>query len=128
LFAVLILSAMTGCAAVALTAGGVAAGAGVNHTLNGIAYKTFKAPVRNLRVATLRTLKDLDMRVKEDAVTEEGWKIEATAADRNIGIELERLTRKATRMRVVVDEGQIFFKDSATATEIIVLTAERIPG
>ena len=118
--------ALQGCAAVVLTAAGVAGGAGVNHTLNGIAYKTFNNSVAELRAGTLRTLEDMDMTVIEDKETEDGWEIKATAIKRVIDIELERLSKRATRMRVVANEGKIFFKDAATATEIITLTAEKL--
>ncbi len=122
----LVSMALQGCAAVALTAAGVAGGAGVNHTLSGIAYKTFNNSLAELRVGTLRTLKDMDMTVTEDSKTEDGWEIKATATKREIEIELEQLTRRATRMRVVANEGEIFFKDAATATEIIIITAENV--
>ncbi len=126
--AVLLLAglALQGCAAVALTVAGVAGGAGVNHTLSGIAYKTFNNSLAELRAGTLRTLEDMDMTVIEDSETEEGWEIKATAIKREIDIELERLTKRATRMRVVANEGEIFFKDAATATEIIIMTAENV--
>ena len=118
--------ALQGCAAVALTAAGVAGGAGVNHTLSGIAYKTFNNSLAELRTGTLRTLEDMDMTVIADSETEDGWEIKATAIEREIDIELEQLTKRATRMRVVANEGEIFFKDAATATEIIIMTAERV--
>ena len=117
---------LQGCIALALTAGSMAGGAGVNHTLSGIAYKTFNNPIDELRGATLVTLAEMDMEVTLDDQTEEGWEINADAADREIDIELERLTSTATRMRVVAHDGPIFFKDSATATEIIIATAENI--
>ena len=118
--------ALQGCAAVALTAAGVAGGAGVNHTLSGIAYKTFNNSLAELRAGTLQTLKDMDMTVIEDSKTEDGWEIKATATKREIEIELEQLTKRATRMRVVANEGEIFFKDAATATEIIIITAGNV--
>lgn len=112
-----------GCAGAALTAGGIAGSAGVNHTLSGIVYKTFTAPVKDLRVATLKTLNRMQMKVSGDEKAEYGWHIMATAFEREIDIELERLTPNATRMRVTTDKGAIF-KDSATSTEIILQTAE----
>ncbi len=118
--------ALQGCAAVALTVAGVAGGVGVNHTLSGIAYKTFNNSLAELRAGTLQTLKDMDMTVIEDSKTEDGWEIKATATKREIEIELEQLTKRATRMRVVANEGEIFFKDAATATEIIIMTAENV--
>lgn len=120
---VLTLFALSGCAAAALTAGGIAGSAGVNHTLNGIVYKTFTKPVKDMRAATLKTLNRMKMKVKGDEKAEYGWHILATAADREIDIELERLTPSATRMRVSTSN-DLIFKDSATSTEIIIQTAE----
>ncbi|MFO1189104.1 MAG: DUF3568 family protein [Alphaproteobacteria bacterium] len=120
------LAGLSGCAAVALTAGGIAGGAGVDHTLSGIAYKTFAAPIENVRLATLQTLKQMDMSVKDDRKVEAGWEITASANDRDINVELEALTPRTTRMRVVVNKGEIFFKDAATGTEIIVQTADKL--
>jgi hypothetical protein len=114
---------LSGCVAAAFTAGGVAGGAGVNHTLSGIVYKTFTTPVKELRVATLKTLNRMQMKVSSDKQAEFGWQINATAFDRTINIELERLTPVTTRMRVDTSK-DTFFKDSATSTEIILQTAQ----
>ncbi|MGB8274840.1 MAG: DUF3568 family protein [Alphaproteobacteria bacterium] len=118
---------LSGCAEVALSAGSMVAGAAANHTLGGINYKTFAAPMPNVRLATLKTLSRMDMEVARDEQTDEGWEFEATASDRSIDITLEQLTKRTTRMRVVATEGIFFFmKDSATATEIIVQVAEAL--
>lgn len=120
---------LQGCAAIGLavlgTGTSVAAGAGVEHSLNGIAYKTFAVPANAMRFATLKTLARMDMPVledKKDAESERVWRIVAEAADRSIEIELEELTPQTTRMRVVANRG-VFLTDGATATEIIVQTA-----
>ncbi|MBI4611431.1 MAG: DUF3568 family protein [Candidatus Rokubacteria bacterium] len=114
-----------GCAAVGLTllgvGTGVTAGTGVAYTLDSIAYKTFTTPVNSLHSATLKTLRRMEIAVREDESTEAGRKIVAVAADRTIEIELDRLTPKTSRMRVNAKHG-LFFKDRATATEIIVQT------
>lgn len=117
---------LPGCAAVALTTAGVAGGVGVDHTLSGISYKTFTTPAADVRRATLKTLARMDIAVIDIRETKSGWEIKGTAADREIDIELESLTRRTTRMRVVANEGDIFFKDSATSTEIIIQTAETL--
>ncbi len=123
--AVMTLVGAAGCAAVGLTllgiGAGVSAGTGVSYTLDSIAYKTFTAPEGGLRAATLKTLKRMDMEVKENQATESGRKIVAEASDRTIEIELDRLTSQTTRMRVNAKQG-MFFKDRATATEIIIQT------
>ena len=124
--------ALQGCAIgglglmLAATGTGLAAGAGVDHTLSGITYKTFAVSRNQLRYATLKTLHRLDMKVVKDKRVDAHHEIEAKALDRVIEIELEPLTRRTTRMRVVANQGQIFFKDAATATEIIVQTAQTL--
>jgi hypothetical protein len=121
---------LEGCAAVGLAvvggAAGVGVGAGVEHTMNGIVYKTFDASTNELRFATLKTLDHLGMPVTTDEKSEEGWKLSATATERTIDIELQQLTDKTTRMRVVANDGQIFFKDASTATAIITKTAQTL--
>ena len=129
-FAAVALLALTlqGCAAAALTVVGtglgVGAGAGVEHTMNGIVYKTFEASLNELRFATLKMFDHLGMPVTADQKTDEGWTLTATASDRTIDVTLERVTDKMTRMRVVANKGDIFFKDASTATEIINQTAQ----
>lgn len=117
---------LQGCAAVALTAGSMAAGEGINHTLSGISYKTFAAGIDDMRIATFRTLDRLDMDIADQKAIQSGWKIVAVASDRTVEIDLEGLTKRMTRMRVVTHKGQIFFKDAATSTEIIIQTAETL--
>lgn len=122
--------ALQGCAAAGVTlataGAGVGMGAGVEHTLNGIVYKTFGVSINELRFAALKTLDHMDMPVIVDEKTETGWKLTATATERTIDIEFERLTERTTRMRVVANEGMIFFKDASTATEIITQTAQTL--
>ncbi len=116
---------LNGCAPVGLTMFGVAAGTSagttVSYTLDGIAYKTFAASEGKLRSATLKTLNRMAMDVKENKANGSGRKIAAAAGDRAIDIELERLTPKTSRMRVTAKQGW-FFRDRATATEIIIQT------
>jgi hypothetical protein len=119
-----------GCAAVGLTllgvGAGVTTGTGVAYTLDSVAYKTFTVSEAGLHAATLKTLQRMDIPVtniepKEEATGETGRKLVASAGDRAIEIELDRLTSKTSRMRVNVKQGR-FFKDRATATEIILQT------
>ncbi len=135
MLAVLSMVGTQGCEALGLTlfgvGAGVSAGTGVSHILDSVAYKTFSRPVDTLQDATLRTLEGMDIQVTdievmENQSTESGRKIVAVARDRTIKIELDRLTAKVTRMRVDVQRGT-FFRDSATATEIIAQT-ERTLG
>ena len=118
---------LSGCAGAGLTmlgvGAGTAAGVGVNHTLNGIAYKTFTAPIAKVERATDQALARMDMKIKRSENTEDGRFIEASAESRDIEINLERLTDRATRMRVTAIQDIPILRDAATATEIIIQTA-----
>lgn len=118
--------ALPGCAAVALTAGGIASSVGVDHTLSGIAYKTFTAPIDDVESATLAGLKDMAIGVEDSQRTDTGYSIVAAASNREIHVNLEALTPKTTRMRVVAKKDGGFLRDSATATEIIIQTAQNL--
>ena len=109
-----------GCAPIAITAFGVGAATGVQHTLGGIAYKTFTAPLPEIRKATVTTLRRMDIAIGGTQKIEYGESITARAADREIEVQLESLTSNTTRMRVSVRSGILM--DSATATEIIIQT------
>lgn len=125
----LILVHVNGCAApVALTLFGVGAGVttgtAVSYTLDGIAYRTFTAPLPQVERAALRALNDMGMNVESAERTNEGKAIIAKGLDRQIEVELQAISSKTTRIRTVAKDG-IFFKDRATATEIILQT-ERV--
>lgn len=106
---------------------GVSGGSGVSYTLDSIAYKTFTTPVEDLQGATVNTLKRMDITIKENKPSESGGgrRIKAVAGDRDIEIELDRLTTKVSRMRVNAKQGWLL-RDRATATEIIVQTAQTL--
>ncbi len=114
-----------GCAAVGLTlfgvGAGLSAGTGTQYTLDSIAYRTFTAPLQDIRRATLAAFKRMDITLQNDEMMDTGRHVVGQAADRTIDIELERLTARTTRMRVTAKQGW-FFRDRATASEIIAQT------
>ena len=115
----------SGCAAIGLTllgvGAGISGGTGMSYALDSIVDKTFTVPEEYLHFATLKTFKRMDIEVKESEATESGRKIIAVAGDRTINIELDRLTTRTSRMRVTAKQGW-FFRDRATAAEIIIQT------
>jgi hypothetical protein len=117
-------SMLTGCDPISLTALGVGAAAGVQHTLTGISYKTFSVPLPKVRTAVKSALEHMDIKVGGTEKIENGERIKARAADREIEIELEALSSRTTRMRSTARNG--FFMDSATATEIILQTEKAL--
>lgn len=118
--AMMALALGAGCAPVALTAFGVGTATGVQHTLNGIAYRTFTVPLPQLRSAATTSLNRMGIKVASREKTKEGELIKASASEREIEIELDSITPNTTRMRVAVRNG--LFMDSATGTEIILQT------
>jgi len=111
---------LAGCEAMALTALGIGASTGVSHSLSGITYRTFSEPIPRVRGASLKALQRMQIKVASTGKIDNGESIKANATDREINIELEALSPNTTRMRVTASSG--FFRDSATATEIIIQT------
>ncbi|MBI2131664.1 MAG: hypothetical protein HYT99_02400, partial [Candidatus Tectomicrobia bacterium] len=60
-----------GCEGVAITllgvSSGVAASTAINYTLDGIAYRTFTATRENVRLAALKALSRMGMKLEEDS-------------------------------------------------------------
>jgi hypothetical protein len=125
----ILLCGLQGCAAVALTllsaGAGVGASAGIEHTVNGVAYRTFTMGQEQLRAATHTALRRMAILVRTDETTDEGRKIVGEASDRVVEIELERVTEKTTRMKVIVKQG-FLFRDKATAGEIVARTEQAV--
>jgi hypothetical protein len=128
------------CLCAALATGGCAApifqplvvalaGAGtstaVSHSMNGAAYRTFTAPLAEVKAASLDTLSLMGIRVDGFETTDHGETISGTASRRSVEIELEPISSKATRMKVVTKNGGIFY-DGATATEIVLQTEKAL--
>lgn len=115
---------MSGCEPVTLTAASLGASAGLSHTLGGIVYRTFTAPMKTVERASVRALKDMGIEVRGRETNEDGERvITATAKDREIEIFLEPLTNRTTRLRAMARDG--ILQDGATATEIVLQT-ERV--
>ncbi len=118
--------ALAACDPVSLTVFGVGTAAGVQHTLGGIAYRTFSAPLPRVRTAVKKALDHMDIRIGSTEKIENGERIKARAADRDIEIELEALSSKTTRIRSSARSGVIM--DAATGTEIILQTEKALGG
>ena len=115
---------LAGCEPLSITAFGVGASAGVTHTMGGLTYRTFTAPLPKVRSATLTALNRMGINGISSSKEEGMDVIKAKAAGREIEIQLERLSANTTRMRTVARNG--FFYDSATATEIILQTEKAL--
>lgn len=121
---------LSGCEAIGMTlfgvGTGVATGTSVSYTIDGYAYRTFTAPLSEVESATRTALNRMGIQVSSSAKTELGKALLAKSSDRDIEIELEKVSPKTTRIRTVAKQG-MFFKDRATAAEIIFQT-EKVLG
>ncbi len=131
LVGLLSLALLNGCAAIGLTlfgvGAGVSTGTAVAYTLDGTAYRTFTASLPQVRTATLTALNSMGIQVEAKEKTDQGELIKASGAERQIEVELEAVSAKTTRIRTVAKQG-MFFKDRATATEIILQTEKVLNG
>jgi hypothetical protein len=112
---------LAGCESLAVTALGLGASQAMGHTLSGISYRTFTAPITRVKTASVGALKHMGMTLDSSSKTETGELILARAGRREVQIEIESLTSNATRVRVTARDGS-FFYDSSTASEIIAQT------
>ena len=117
---------LTACEPLSLTALGVGSAAGMQHTLGGYTYRTFSTPLPRVRSAVTTALGRMAIKIDAREKTENGERIKARAADRDIEIELESLTPRTTRMRSTARNG--LFMDAATATEIVLQTEKALGG
>jgi hypothetical protein len=108
---------LAACNPFAATAIGVGASAGIQHTVSGIAYRTFSAPLQEVRAAVRDALDHMQIKVASTWKIDNGVRFKARASDLEIEIDLETLTPNATRMRSTARNGLLM--DSATATEIV---------
>lgn len=118
---------LSGCESLAVTALGLGASQAMGHTLSGISYRTFTAPLIKVKTASVGALKHMGMKLDSTSKTETGELILARAGRREVQIEIESLTSNATRVRVTARDGG-FFYDSSTATEIIAQTEKLLGG
>jgi uncharacterized protein DUF3568 len=121
--------AAEGCAGVRIPFTGAGpAEQGVNYTLDGIAYRTFGVPVDQMRRATLVTFRRMDLALKSDDPADDGCRqMVATAGDRTVYVELEKLTERTTRMRTTAKIGWLW-RDRTAAGDLIVQTARTLDG
>jgi hypothetical protein len=121
--------ALAGCSLATQPLAVALAGAGtstvIGQSMNGTAYRTFTHTLAEVKAAALDTLSLMGIRVDSFETSERGELINGSAIARSIEVELEPISSKATRMRVVTRNGGIFY-DAATATEIVLQTEKAL--
>jgi len=80
--------------------------AGVEHTMGGATYRTFSAPLADVRAAVRQSFRDLEIQVTEDELLIGGGaRIVGEALHREITVQLEPVTPSLTRLKMVVRQG-----------------------
>jgi hypothetical protein len=120
----LVVLAAQGCGTVTIgltmlgAAVGTVAGTGTAYTLDSAATRTFTAPLDDVRQAVLAALVIMGIPVSSDQGTEVERQIRARAANRNISLEMRRLTVNLTSLHVTAKHHWLLH-DRATAGEIV---------
>ena len=117
----LFFSALAGCEPLALTLLGAGAGTALRYGIDGVAYRTFTAPAPQVMQASLAALERMGMTLTGTDRFEGGEMIYAQSETRTIEIEIEPISRQATRLRIAAKNGSLFY-DNATAREIVAQT------
>jgi hypothetical protein len=88
--------------------------------MNGITYRTFTSPQAKVRLATLRALNRMQIKLVSDGLKDKTniRLVTAKSNERKIEIQLEPISPNTTRMRVTA-KGTGLFYDASTAEEII---------
>jgi hypothetical protein len=126
--------AAPGCAALALPplaavlsgGAGEAVKVGVDTTVGGTSYRTFSAPLADVRDAVRQAFRALEIVITEDGTAKDGTALlTGEAYRRKIDVKLEPVTPMLTRLRMVVRQG-LLGRDRATAAELIEQTARAL--
>ena len=112
-----------GCEAVAIALLGGGASTVLRYNLDGVAARTFTAPAEAVKGASLAAMERMGLALASTDKFDDGEIIRGHAPNRTIEIELEPITREATRMRITARGGSLFY-DSATAVEIVQQTVK----
>jgi hypothetical protein len=117
---------MTGCETVAVALLGAGASSAIRYNLEGIAGRTFTAPLAAVKSASLAALDRMGLSLDSTSTYEGGETIYARAPTRDIEIELEPITSQLTRLRVTAKGGSSFLYDNSTAIELVAQTEKQL--
>jgi len=108
---------LTACAPLMISAVSEGGSRAVSHTLDGVSYRTFTAPLPRVKDASLTALNRMGIQSASSAQSDHGETITAKATERDIEIKLESITPKTTHIRVTAKNG--LSRDIATSAEIV---------
>jgi hypothetical protein len=116
-------SLLAACEPVAIALLGAGASTAFRYNMEGVAARTFTAPAAEVRTASLSALERMGLTMESSTGQEGSEIIYARAPSREIELELEPITKQATRLRVTARGASIFY-DNATAIELVQQTGK----
>jgi hypothetical protein len=117
-------SLLGGCEAAAIALLGAGASTALRYNIDGVAARTFTASAAEVRTASMSALERMGIAMDGSTSFEGGeMVIYGRTQKREIEVELEPITKQATRLRVTARGGSIFY-DNATAVELVQQTAK----
>src|SRR3954469_20839036 len=116
---------LAGCETVALAVLGAGASSAIRYNLDGIAGRTFTAPLEAVKSASLAALERMGLSLDTTSSFDTGETIYARAPNRDIEIELEPITKQLTRLRVTAKGSGILY-DNSTAVELVAQTEKQL--
>lgn len=104
---------------------GAGASAAFRYNMDGVAARTFTAPAADVRTASLGALERMGIATDTTTTSFEGGEvvIYARAQNREIEVEVEPITKQATRVRITARGGSLLY-DNATAIELVQQTGK----
>jgi len=116
-------SLLSACEPVAIALLGAGASATLRYNMDGVAARTFTASAADVKGASLAALERMGFALESTTPIEGSEVIAARATNREIEIEVEPITKHATRLRVTAKGGSILY-DNATAVELVQQTGK----
>ena len=114
---------LAACEPVAIALLGAGASTALRHNMDGVAARTFTAPADEVKTASMAAFERMGIKLNGSASLEGAELLYGRAQNRDIEIEIEPITKFATRLRVTA-KGSGFFYDHATAVELVQQTKE----
>ena len=109
---------LVACEPVAIALLGAGASTAIRYNIDGVASRTFTAPAAAVKNASLAALERMGLTHDGTIPFDNGETIYAKAPNRDIEIDVETITKHATRVRIVAKGGS-FLYDNATAVELV---------
>ncbi|HYL90447.1 MAG TPA: DUF3568 family protein [Burkholderiales bacterium] len=116
---------LAGCETVAVALLGAGASSAIRYNLDGIAGRTFTAPLAVVKSASLAALERMGLTLDGTSSFDTGETIYARAPNRDIEIEIEPITRQTTRLSVTAKSGSLLY-DNSTAVELVAQTEKQL--